>query len=552
VKNDTQILIAGGGPTGLTLAALLGRFGVDCIVLERDPTTTNHPQAHVVNTRSMEILRSLGLDQAVLAAALPAVASQIRWVTEMSGSELACLNLLADNARALLRLTSSPTVPASCAQDRVEPLLAEKAQSLGAEVRFSHKMVGFSDDGDRVLAQVEGPDGAYELSADYFVGCDGASSRTRKTLGVAMEGIGVLGHVANIYFEADLAEIVADRPAILYWILNAVSPGVMIAMDGRRRWSLHLIFGGEREELEKFTPEVCKRLARAAIGADVAIDIRVVKPWTMTAEVATSYREGRVFLAGDAAHRFPPTGGFGMNTGMQDAHNLAWKFAAVLAGHAGEALLDTFEVERKPVAERNTEWSVANVIGITDIAGPGAAVLAGHIASGELTLEKASEYIQAIADREAGHFDSLALDLGFTYEAGAVVADGSKPTAVLDEYRDFVADGRPGTRLPHVWLERDEQRFSSLDLVEDRYVLFTVPAHAQAWRDAADGREPRMDVFAVGAEVLDVDGIWAATMGIDDGALLVRPDGHIAWRSRDAVADPRETLDQVLAVVLPK
>ncbi len=241
-----------------------------------------------------------------------------------------------------------------------------------------------------------------------------------------------------------------------------------------------------------------------------------------------------------------------MNTGIQDAHNLAWKLAAVLGGRAGSALLDTYEAERKPIAERNTEWSVANVMGIVEIAGPGAAALAAHLASGELTIEKASEFIQDVADREAGHFDALALDLGFVYDAGAVIPDGSKPPVVADPYRDFVADGRPGTRIPHVWFEKDGRRFSSLDLFEDRFFVLAAAAQQDAWRRAVEDRDPDVGLAIVGIDLVDVDGLWAKTFGVDEGGVLVRPDGHIAWRSRDTVADPGATLDRVLSVVLAR
>ena len=200
--------------------------------------------------------------------------------------------------------------------------------------------------------------------AAWVVGCDGAASTTRRLAGIPMEGPEALAHVVGIYFHADLESLAVERPAVLYWTIDEEVPGTFIALDGSQRWVFHAAWDTERSSIESYSEERCREILRRAIGLDVKTEIRSVRPWTMTAQVAARYREGRVLVAGDAAHRFPPTGGFGMNTGVQDAHNLAWKLAAVLGGQAGPQLLDSYESERRPVGQGNCDWSARNAMGL--------------------------------------------------------------------------------------------------------------------------------------------------------------------------------------------
>jgi hypothetical protein len=382
------------------------------------------------------------------------------------------------------------------------------------------------------------------------VAADGASSATRRRLDVAMTGIPPLATLVGIYFEADLAPWIGARPGLLYFLMNAAAPGVVIALDGHSRWVYH------RPQLEDvLSDEAAAEAARLAAGVpDVAVTVKSVRPWTMTAEVAERFRVGRIFLAGDAAHRFPPTGGVGLNTGVQDAHNLAWKLALVLRGDAPDALLDTYEAERKPVAHANTDWSVRNFLDGGTAVGPGNMMATMRIAAGGPDVPEVLAELQRDIDAERDHFDALGQDLGFAYETGAVVPDGTALPAVADAAAEYVPNARPGSRAPHVRLDRDGTRCSTLDLFGRSFVLL-VPADGGDWSTIADdSRLPvPVVVYRVGAggDVVDVDHDWRDRYGIAaEGAVLVRPDGHVAWRTQTRPRDPRAALAAVLGRLL--
>ncbi len=550
-ETHVPVLIVGGGPTGLTLSALLSRFGVSSLLVERNPTTCDHPQAHVVNTRSMEILRMLGLDAAIRDEALPMGAmGHVRWVTSLAGRELAALHLAPGPEEIGARMAASPAMPASCAQDRIEPLLASLAAKGPGRVAFSTEMVELDVSQHGVTASLACEGGERRLRADWLVACDGAVSPIREIVGIPMEGPEALAHVVGIYFHADLTRFVAERPAVLYWTIDAEEPGTLIAIDGRERWVFHAAWDAGRHSLDAYTDERCIDIVRRAIGTDVEIDLRSVRPWTMSAQVATRYRDGRVLLAGDAAHRFPPTGGFGMNTGIQDAHNLAWKLAGVLAGRAGEELLDSYEAERLPVGQSNRDWSTANAAGLAAVIGPGAAHQARRLAGAERSFDEVSAEIQRIANREVGHFSAMGRDLGFVYQAGALVPDGTQPPECENPDRYYMPCGTPGARAPHLGIVRDGELLSILDLFVDRWVLLAAPIRAETWRSVAAVQEIPVEFVAIGTDVEDPGDAWPALYGVEDGAVLIRPDGHVAWRSRTHVKDAQSTLRRALNHIL--
>ena len=543
------VLIVGGGPTGLTLSALLSRHGVDSLLIEEDPGTCDHPQAHVVNRRTAEIWRSMGVEEAVHAESDPKAQGAIWVVTSVAGHVLGSFAPAEDASRRAARRAASPSRGTSCAQDRIEPLLAARVKAGPGRILFSTELTDLAWDDGGATATVRSEGMERRIQARWLVGCDGASSRTRALTEIEMEGLPTLAYIVGIYCHMDLSRWIEERPGVLYWTIDAEAPATFIHM-GHHRWTVQTAFAGGHVALADFTPKRCTELVRHAVGADVAVDVRTVRPWAMTAQTATAWRKGPVLLAGDAAHRFPPTGGFGMNTGVQDAHNLAWKLAAVIDGRAGDALLDTYQTERRPVALANNAFSVANARGFGAIMGPGAVAQGQRLAKGEVTLEALSSEVQAILDREAGHFDASGLDLGFSYEQGALVPDGTALPAREDPVRDYVPCARPGSRAPHLWLARDGERISSLDLFGKRFVLLTGLDGADAWRDAVGRIGASVDLVVVGESVIDPEDQWRALYGVTDGAVLVRPDGHVAWRSRGAVGDALGTLRAVLDRVL--
>jgi hypothetical protein len=269
--------------------------------------------------------------------------------------------------------------------------------------------------------------------------------------------------------------------------------------------------------------------------------VRTVRPWTMTAQVAERYREGRVFLVGDAAHRFPPTGGLGLNTGVQDAHNLCWKIAALEAGWASAALLDTYGAERRPVAQQNADASLRNAVRLAEV----------YQALASDDVEHSDAVCAAIA-KQAEHFDLFGLQLGFAYDCGAIAGDGGTAPVRTLSTRDYVPSALPGARIPHAWVTRAGVRLSTLDLFAyDRFTLVAGPS-GQPWTEAVGVPVP-IDCVVIGHDIVDEEGHWMKLLGIEaGGAVLVRPDQHVAWRSRSAVSDPAAAVERALTEILSR
>jgi hypothetical protein len=381
-----------------------------------------------------------------------------------------------------------------------------------------------------------------EVRSRWLLAADGAASPVRKSLGIEPVGPDRLQSFVMIHFEANLRPLVGHRPAVLYWTTVPSAIGTFVAHDIDSTWVYMQAWDPDSESAEDYTEAVCADIVRRAMGTDAhPFTIRTIRTWTMTAQVAERYRDRRVFLVGDAAHRFPPTGGLGLNTGVQDAHNLAWKIAAVEKGQAPDALLDTYEVERRPVAQHNADVSLQNAMRLVEV----------YQALGE-SGGVASDGVRAAIANQAEHFDMLGLQLGFRYASGALLQDGGDP-ATTGSVRDFVPNALPGSRVPHAWVTRAGARISTLDLfATDRFTLVAGPAGA-SWTGAAAGGPVPVDCIVIGRDVDDRDGDWMRLLGIDaGGAVLVRPDQHVAWRSPHAPADPTDALARALAQVLSR
>ena len=524
------VLIVGGGPLGLCASLLLARHGVRSLLAERHAGTSLFPRARGVDIRSMELFRVWGLDAEVKnkGFAQRGIAYVLTGET-LTGPVHKRIEFSQEDP-ALLS-TISPTTPWICAQDELEPiLLAHVRRFPEADVRFNSELLSFQQDAAgvtaRLLDRVSG--NVQEVRADYLIGADGASSRVRTLLGIPMIGPGVLGSMLNVLFRADLPSVLGNRRTILYRIRNASVPWLQFGIiDGERRWLFLARYHPEQgETVADYTPARCTTMVRQAVGIpDFPVEIDHVAGWEMAALVAERFKQGRVFLAGDAAHRMTPAGAFGMNTGIQDVHNLCWKLALVLSGQATETFLESYEAERLPVGRRNVEQSL--------------------------------QFVQQFAREDFGaDFNTLGYTLGTSYASRAVISDGMDLPAVTNPLSDYIPTARPGSRAPHIWLERNGEHMSTLDLFDRGFTLLAGAA-GHDWCQAGSlvvrllGTSLHSYRVGAGADLRDTNQDWAATYGVGaNGAVLVRPDGYVAWRARSRVTNPTETLQRVLTSVL--
>jgi putative polyketide hydroxylase len=540
---ESPVLIVGGGPVGLACALLLGRFDVRCLLVERHPATSLHPKAMAVMLRTAELLRQWGVVDAMRAAGVPQDwLRQVLFARSLTGEAFGALEVTAYEPTAV-----SPAQALRCPQTATEAVLRRAAEQSGrATLRFSTEMTGFEQDEGGVSATIRDvASGAIEtVRARYLLAADGAASGVREALGIGREGPGDMGHFANIYHRADFGPRLGERRPFMTNILSQSLGGGYVAVDGGDLWLLHVSLQA-KDRPEDVTAAVAADIVRQTSGApDVAVEILSIGFWVMSAQIAARFRERRVLLVGDAAHRTTPAGGLGMNTDLQSAHNLVWKLAAVLSGVAGERLLDTYEAERRPVATMNTEISKERAKQVFDA---GEATARGD-------FEAIRKWVAGMA-REPGR---LGQDLGYTYEAGALLPDGTPPVERADPISDYAPNARPGARAPHLWLERNGQRASTLDLFDTAFTLLTGRGGG-AWCDAATtvARQDRipLQVCTIGddADLADPSGSFHDLYGIGgSGAVLVRPDGFVAWRASSLPARPAAALHGALGQILAR
>jgi 2,4-dichlorophenol 6-monooxygenase len=546
------VLVVGAGPVGCLAALLLARQGIASRLVDRRPRPASAPKAHAVNPRTLEICESAGVSAAALrrAGANANDAGFVRFMGTLAGPEFGALPYERQDDAAL---AYTPFPLTNIPQPKFEAALfkAIEAEPLVAFER-GIACTSLEERADGVVATLArmGEDETVEAECSYVVVADGAGSRLRKALGIAMEGPDSLQHYIMIHFEADLRALTASRPGVLYFLFDPATSGVVIAYDRAKTWVLMHPYDPASDAPESFDEARCCSLVEAAIADAAPFAIRNISPWTMSAQIAERYRKGRVFLVGDAAHRFPPTGGLGLNTGAVDAQNLAWKLAAVLKGEAGEALLDSYEAERRPVAVANSEQSLMNASKLFELFGvlygPDPARMGEHY--NELAADPAaSASLPAAIEAQRPHFDSFNLQLGYRYSSAALAgAPPLIPAAEIDISR-YEPSWEVGAHLPHRWVSRGGERVSLLSLRDPaRFSLLAGPA-ASAWRKAADGFGLHM--ISSGCDFTDEDD-WSALTGLPaDGALLIRPDGHIACRF-DEVEDAPRQLARVMGSLL--
>jgi 2-polyprenyl-6-methoxyphenol hydroxylase-like FAD-dependent oxidoreductase len=553
---DVPVLVVGAGPTGLMAALLLEQQGVTTRIVERRPGPQRAPAAHVVNARTLEICRQAGVDMAAAAkaAADPEEAGQVVWVMRLGGRVLGRLPFEHQGDD---QLAVTPTPLRNLSQNRFEPLLLDAlARRAGREPMWGQEWISSTDDGERVTTRLREVASGREqqVTSGYVVAADGAGSGVRKSLGIDVQGPAGIQSFVMVHFGARLRGIPEVPPGVLFFLCDPRSRGGVFIVHDLDREGVYMIpYDPECESLADYDPQRCEKLVREGLeDPGLPLEIQHVGSWTMTAQVADRYRERRILLAGDAVHRFPPTGGLGLNSGVQDAHNLAWKLAAVLHGHAAPALLDSYERERRPVARANADQSLRNALRLLEV--PRALGIVDSLDESCRRVEAALGDADALArvrdaiEAQAEHFDMPGLQLGFCYEEGALLR-GPGDVAPPLRVRRLAPTGCPGARLPHAWLRGGESLLDRVPL--DRFLLVTGP-EGGGWVEAlASVGAPPSDSLLLSAELLPDLPHWLELAGIQpSGALLVRPDQHVAWRSPALVGDASAGLASAFAAVV--
>lgn len=568
----TDVLVVGAGPAGLTAAALLGRAGVDALTVTKYGATADSPRAHITNQRAVEVFRDLGIEERVMRRALPQhlMGKQV-FATAFAGREIArMMTWGAGDERAGDYREASPCAMCNAPQHVLEPILLDAARGFGAEIRFDSEVVAVeqSRDDARVRVRRRGDGSEYEIRARWVIGCDGARSIVGEQGGFAFDGEAGLGDAVTVWIEADLARYTKHRSGALFFVVSPSDEqllSIWTCVEPWTEWST--IFARRDLKSSELSEEAVLKRVRIAIGdPDVPIKIKKISPWQFNHVVARRYRSGRLFLAGDAAHRHPPANGLGSNTSVQDAYNLAWKLALVAAGKADESLLDSYDAERQPVGRRvvdRANRSVFEMAPFFQALGfqPGAPE-SEAMAQIDRLLGAAGgaqrEALLAALDLMNGQFNAHGVEMGQRYASSAVVDDGTPfPASTRDPDLHYQPTTHPGAPLPHVWLERGTEDVSTLDLCAyDRFTLLLGVGGA-AWAEAARAAERRLGVrvepavIGLGQANNDTLGRWIRRREVaDDGCLLVRPDRVVAWRSPGGVADPARALDRALGTIL--
>ncbi len=575
---QTDVLIVGSGPAGGAAALCLSTLGIPNIMITKYRWTANTPRAHITNQRAMEIFRDLGIERQVLADATPhALVGDTVFCTSIAGEEIGRIRTWGTHpAREADYQLASPCLICDIPQTYLEPILVRNASARGTQSRFSTEYLSHTQDSEGVNTTVRDrlTGAVYTIRAKYLIGADGARSMVAEDIGLPMEGAMDIAGSMNITFKADISQYVATRPSVLYWVIQ---PGSNVGGIGAglvrmvRTWNEWLIVWGY--DISQPPPVVdeaaATQIVRNLLGMPgLDVEITGTSLWGNNEMYATHLQSGRVFCAGDAVHRHPPSNGLGSNTSVQDSYNLAWKLAAVLRGQAGPALLETYSAERAPVARQivtranqsSREFvQFFEVLGLTE-------------------AETEEEMRQQIEERKANtprgkakrqalvkamelknyEFNAHGIDMGQFYASTAIVSDGSqRPEPVRDPELYYQASTVPGSHLPHVWVGDALHKVSTLDLAPyTRFTLITGIA-GEAWADAAAkvGKDLGVPLETViigpGREVTDIYYDWARIREVEEeGVLLVRPDKHIGWRTMTLPEDPERALRDALESAL--
>ncbi|RBQ78539.1 hypothetical protein FVER14953_07732 [Fusarium verticillioides] len=527
---EWPVIIIGSSMVGMTLGVLLGYHGIKSVSFDRHPSTAIHPRAALFLLRSVEIFRQLGLEDELLsesASNFDLDAGMIIVEKLVGGKVLASMQE-SDPAEVA---KASPSRRLWLTQNMFEPLLRKRAKEFGAAQEFSETVVHYEELSDGVLVVVQNIQSkSYrKFKTRYLVSCDGNRSATRRKEGIEWQGPGVLGESISINFKADLTPYLGTRAkhGVTYISNPAIDAGFRLESGGEAGFMIVTRAGDKRS----FSPDSvserdAKQYFKEASGIEDDINIKVdsISYWSVAAFNAERFisTNGRVFIAGDAAHVMPPTGGMGGNTGIQDVHNLAWKLAYVLREKAGPSLLQTYDIERQPVVG--------------------------------FTMRQAYSRLQKRVFRKVPdepELPDITCEIGYRYPSAAAA---HIQNASSDQYEDPYAPlASPGSRFPHVLLARDNSQVSTLDLIKTNFVLFTT-GQSSPWAEAAKGVTPEIDSYSIGRDtgaLRDSDGSFSRICKISEGeAILVRPDGFIAWRGEHRKDGHGDELQKALEHVL--
>ena len=584
---QTPVLIVGGGGAGLTASMLLAKLGVEHLLVSARPGTSDLPKAHVLNQRAMEILEDLGAAEEIARRGTPAqnMAATAFYAgfggpTDDYGRRLARLECWGAGGADESWRAASPWVQQNLPQIRLEPILRARAEELSpGRIRFHHELLRLEQDAHGVTAEIRDHDTGrdYTVRSQYLVGADGGR-RVAAEVGVEYVGLGVVVQAASLHVSAHFSKWAADPDVLIRWILSPQSGvGVVMVPMGPEHWGpdseewvIHLNYPVDDPRAQ--SDEQVEADVRTAMGiGDHPMEIHKITRWSVDAVMASAFSAGRVHLAGDAAHRHPPTGGLGLTSAIHDVHNLCWKLAAVLDGHAGPQLLDSYERERRSSDEVNAQRSLENAINhVTITAASG--ITPENTEEQNLAalrrmwsgLAQDAEYRSAVLGHmraQSMEFSELNVELGYRYVSAAIVEDSTPPPRALDPVRVYEPSTKPGSPLPHAWIDDEDGRRRAIkDLVSPGRFLLIAGEEGESWcaaaRELAAVSEVPLDAVRIGhldGDLFDPRLMWLRRREFGpDGAILVRPDRYVAWRSMGAGASPSEELAAALGHVLAR
>src|SRR6266566_3295801 len=524
----TPVLIVGGGLVGLSTSLFLSWHGIHSLLVERHPSTAIHPRAIGMTPRTMELFRSVGVVEEIRKVESPfPEESNVLLVESLVGQVFDNLQ----NEAELGDLFIGPVPGSAIAQDVLEPVLRARAERLGGDLRFGTELVAFEQDEEGITATIREREsgGTRTVRAQFLVAADGSHSGIRQELGVGKHGAASLFHCISMIFEADLMELFRKRHAVMCFLSNdTIASGALVPYPGSSArptlYRLDVGYDPEEETPASYPEARCLQLIRAAVGIpDLPVQLKTVLAYEAVALVADRFEVGRVFLVGDAARTQPPSGGLGGNTGIAEAYNLTWKLAAVLRGEAGEALLATYDAERRPLADYTAEQTAL------------------------LSQQRRTEGSAGIT------VDPFILNMGYRYREGALVREEGEENLPLAQHPDQWK-GQPGTHAPHLVLGRHGEQMSTLDLFGREWVLL-LGSDGHAWQEAAQRAAERLslslNIYRIGSDLVDVNGSFYAAYGkTPASAVLVRPDSFIAWRSEHQEKEPELAIEQALSSLL--